>query len=110
MKTLTITLTEDNKLGVTASEFLSAADVINLSLNASLAAMNNTLEAAPSELKIDIKQHLFDVFNITASSLLSTFAPDIELRPDFDYDAIMDLSTAKAVEQSIPKSRRRKKA
>lgn len=107
MKTMTIALTEDNRLTLTASTPLTPADVINLSLNACLSAMTDTLANSPEELKTDIKEHLFDLFNMTASSLLSQFAPEIDLRPDFDYDAIMDLSTRRATEQIKQKRRQR---
>ena len=97
MKTLTINLTEDSRLGIQASEYMSAADIINMSLNACLSAMNHQLNDAPEELKPDVKEHLFDLFNVTASALLAQFAPEIDLRPDFDYDAILDQSTRNAV-------------
>lgn len=90
MKTLTIKLDDDNKLDIRASEPMSSLTVIDMTLSACMAVMNTTLAKAPKEQEQDLKEHLFETFNIAASTLLAQFAPDIELRPDITEEAILN--------------------
>lgn len=100
MKSLTIIL-DESKLKLEASEPLNIYDIINLTCNAVLSVMNNTVNDAPEELKQDIKEHLFDLFNETASVVLAQFAPDIPLRPDITEEAILELELKKAHESKM---------
>ena len=89
MKALTITLTDENQLKVTASEPLDPSTLVDMSLSACLAMMSSIVDEAQEDDKQKVKEYLFDLFNISASALLAQFAPDIDLRPDLTEEAIL---------------------
>ena len=86
---LTIKLTEDKNLNISANRPLSFEDTVDLTLSTVLAMMNATLADTPEDKKEAVKEYLFQAFNISASALLAQFAPDIELRPDITEEAIL---------------------
>lgn len=88
MKSITIQLTKENELSVTASDAMSPLEVTDLTLSALLAMYNSILYDAPQDLKEELKEFLFQMFNVSASALLAQFAPEIELRPDLTEEAI----------------------
>lgn len=57
-------------------------------LNAEFAAQVDTPEKAAEYLD-KVKCDLYDAYNTAASSVLSMFAPEIEMRPDLTVDAII---------------------
>lgn len=89
MKSITITLSDQQQLNMTASEPLDFLTTTDLLLSALLAMMESTVEAAPPQHKLDVKEVLFESFNVAASTLLAQFAPHIELRPDITEEAIL---------------------
>lgn len=81
---------EDGRVKLASDEALSTAQIINLLMNGSLAALNANLEDAPKEIQQDLKNHLYDVFNESASNVLAQFAPEIDMRPDITEEAILN--------------------
>lgn len=88
---ITITLDNHNQVHTQLSKSVSIPVYINTCLTSILATMNQAVAAAPPELRQQLKEHLFDSFNEAASSLLASFAPDIDLRPDITEEAILQL-------------------
>lgn len=89
MKELTIISNEDGSIQVQANAPLTLNDILDLTLSANLAVMNSSLENVPTENKEQLKEHLFNTFNIAASALLAQFAPEIDLRPDITEEALL---------------------
>lgn len=67
-----------------ASESLTAADYINVTLTSQLNLFRNLVELGQSQ------EELYDMYNQSASAFLETFAPDLELRPDLTAEAILE--------------------
>ena len=59
-----------------------------------LGAMNTSLEATPEHLRSQVQQLLFEEYNYAASNLLAAFAPDIDMRPDWDPKQMMEAENA----------------
>lgn len=89
MKQLCISLTDDNELKVSANDQLTVGDMVDLSLSAILAMCNSIVHDAPTDKQQEVKEYLFNMFNISASALLAQFAPEIDLRPDITEEAIL---------------------
>lgn len=89
MKQLSIELSDKGELRVTSNVPMNPEDLVNLTLSATLAMFNTIANDAPEDQKQDVKEYLFNMFNISASALLAQFAPDIELRPDITEEAIL---------------------
>lgn len=87
MKTIKITL-KDNELHVNTQN-VTLQEFTNMLMSAQLNAMTQTLNNAPTDQQPQVKEFLFDDFNQAASALLAQFAPDIDLRPDLQEEAIL---------------------
>lgn len=85
-----IKINEDN----TIETELDTAIPIDLFLNATasvqLGAMRTYISNLPPEAQEEEIGNLYDLYNFTASALLSEFAPDLELRPDLTEQAILE--------------------
>lgn len=90
MKKLIIT-EKDNNIRIATESPLTFEDVMNLSLSALLSMMNTITNNANTEHKQQVKEYLFDMFNMAASTLLANFAPEIDLRKDIQAEAILTL-------------------
>ena len=106
MKNLTISITDDKEFKLTSDTPLTTYDIINLCMNACLAALNSNVKDVPSEHVEPIKEHLFDVFNEAASALLAQFAPEIDLRPDITEEAILQTELQLAEQKGFVKRKR----
>lgn len=93
MKTLTITLTDDNSIKTEASESMGLEEVMDITLSAILGIMNEIKSNAEehTDKHEELEAFLFGMFNEAASTLLAQFAPTLDLRPDISADAIMEL-------------------
>lgn len=80
---------KENSIGVKADGPVTAYDMTDLLLSTLLGQYNSMVTEATEELKEPVREHLFDVFNQAASTLLAQFAPDIDMRPDIMADAIL---------------------
>lgn len=58
-------------------------------LSLCLNAMKQLAEQAPEDLKVKLKDTLYDMFNYGASNVLAKFAPEIEKRAHLTTDAIL---------------------
>lgn len=91
---------------VLASDPFSAEEFINLTLTSQLNLFNALVKQGAD------KAMLYDMYNEAASAFLSTFAPEIERRPDLTEEAILkaenELLTAKAnkVSHMTPKQQK----
>lgn len=92
MKSITITLTDNETIQTEASEPLSFEDMLDLTLSATLGVMNTIKQQAQDTKEQEqLEEYLFAMFNDAASALLAQFAPDLDLRPDITAEAIMEL-------------------
>ena len=74
-----------------ASEPLAPLFTTDLVLSALLAIYNTVISETPKKNQEQMKEFLFEMFNVSASALLAQMAPDIDLRPDITSDAILEL-------------------
>lgn len=105
-----IIISEKNKeIRVSTEQPLGIEDAINLTLSGVLSIMNDVVNNMPpshAQHKQQMKEHLFDMFNMAASNLLAQFAPEIDLRGDIQADAIMSLEDqllAERVQEALRK-------
>ena len=105
-----ITISEKNtEIRVSTEQPLGVEDAINLTLSGVLSIMNDIINNMPpshTQYKQQMKEHLFDMFNMAASNLLAQFAPEIDIRADIQADAIMSLEDellAKRVQEALQK-------
>ena len=68
---------------------ISILDLLELTLQLQLQAMESFIEKIPEEDKAAVKADLYDKYNEGASALLSVFAPELELREDLTAEAIL---------------------
>ena len=68
---------------------ISILDLLELTLQLQLQAMESFIEKIPEEDKEAVKSDLYDKYNEGASALLSVFAPEFELREDLTAEAIL---------------------
>lgn len=68
---------------------LNIFDLIQLTFSAMFNFMMQTLEACPEEAKEITKEQIYDYVNISATNVLEQFAPEYELRPDLEMQAII---------------------
>ena len=73
---------EDNSVTIEGSPTIS--ELLTATFQLQLSILNNASAAVP-----EIKNDLYDMYNLSASNVLSTFIPDKELRPDLTEVAIM---------------------
>lgn len=71
-----------------------------------LGAMNQSLKAAPEHLRQEIQQLLYDEYNYAASNLLATFAPDIDMRPDWTPQAMLQAENRFLDEHTQPNAKK----
>ena len=90
MEDNTITLTlKDGKVKVEQEKPLDLSVYLQIMLTGILTAMNQIVAQAPEEEEQTVKEELYDMLNHGASNVLSTFAPDLELRPNLTERAIL---------------------
>ena len=91
---ITVELTDTLEVKTSTDTNIQYKTMINMLMTAALSTMNAVMSQAkkdhlPYKKKQELKEYLFDEFNVAASTLLATFAPDIELRPDITEEAIL---------------------
>lgn len=101
-----VTITEENKkLSFKLSGEVTVEDLIIMCNTVILGAMKQTVENYSKVLQAsvvgpvqdqtltdklrELKEMLYDFYNVNASVLLSNFAPELELRPDLTEQAIL---------------------
>lgn len=101
-----VTITEENnKLSFKLSGEITVEDLIIMCNTVILGAMKQTVENYSKVLQAsvigpvqdkaltdklrELKEMLYDFYNVNASVLLSNFAPELELRPDLTEQAIL---------------------
>lgn len=72
-----------------SSEAMMADELIRILMLAALNAMKEVVNNTEEEHRQACKEELYDYFNKSASAVLETFAPEIELRPDLTTEAIL---------------------
>lgn len=78
---------------------LHILDTYFQSLELSIDDNPNIPEEDKPNTKSVAKENMYDAFNHIVSNVLTTFAPDNELRSDITYEAIMELENQKLEEQ-----------
>jgi len=101
-----VTITEENKkISFKLSGEVTVEDLILMCNTVILGAMKQTVENYSKVLQAsvigpvqdqaltgklrELKEMLYDFYNVNASVLLSNFAPELELRPDLTEQAIL---------------------
>ena len=69
---------------------LNFNDTLNALLNAILAAANQTVLNAPAEQQPQLREALFHAMNQQFSTLLASFDPETDMRPDLTAEAMLD--------------------
>lgn len=88
--TITIEVNKDNAIATTVSEPVTVDAFLNATSTAQLGAMQTYVASIPEDQREKVIKDLYDSYNIIASTVLSAFAPDLELRPDLTEEAIME--------------------
>jgi len=78
----------NDQVTVTTDESISIDMATNLIQTAQLQILSSAAEHAPPEHKERIRTGLYDMANLTMSTVLATFIPDKDLRPDITEEAI----------------------
>ena len=89
MKSINIAITDEGAMDFRCSEPMQIQDVLALTMNAQLAALNKVLSEIPEKDKDAVKKDLFDMYNLGASNVLSVFAPEIEVHPELDVEEML---------------------
>jgi hypothetical protein len=89
---ITLELMEDGKLGVGISENTTFSEIMQILGNGILHVMKTT--AANNDAQ-DAKENIYDFSNELFTSILENYAPDKELRPDLDSEAILEVANNK---------------
>ena len=84
----------DNRISTSTQGNPTLTDFITTLNTVILGAMNQSVEATPEHLRSQVRQLLFEEYNYAASNLLAAFAPDIDLRPDWDPKLMMEAENA----------------
>jgi len=88
---------DERKIIITPTNFqiigsIGAEELTDALLQTLLSAYNQVCAAVPAD-KLDlVRTNLYDMFNWKASTLLQTFIPDKDLRPDLTEEAILRAS------------------
>ena len=83
-------LSDNGKLKMKTRFPLAFDDLISMAMTLCLSAMNDVVQNAPEGKEEECKGVLYDFFNVAASNVLKTFAPELELRPNLTAQAIME--------------------
>jgi len=83
----------ERKIIITPQSFqiigdIGAEELTDALLQTLLSAYNQVSTAAPALQQQAVRENLYDLFNWKASTLLQTFIPDKDLRPDLTEEAI----------------------
>lgn len=98
MKTITIIQNDDKTMSCALSDSFSVEEITNMLTTAQLTLMNRIIEQVPEKHRQEAKEHFFDMYNLSASTLLATFIPDKDLRPHLTEEAILELENRKMAE------------
>jgi spore germination protein GerM len=69
---------------------LHITDLIQVLSTVILNAMKSLVKAAPIGKQMELRNDLYDMYNMAASQTLRYFAPDLELHPGLTEQAIME--------------------
>ena len=89
MKSINIAITDEGRLDLRCSEEMHVQEVLEITLNAQLAALKQVVDKTPEEHKEEVKKDLFDMYNLGASNILDAFAPEIEVHPELDVHEML---------------------
>ncbi len=100
---LMIELNEDtNAVELKSDKNIRVDDLMTVLFTVQLAMLNTATPAPDDETYESIRSLLYDNYNVGASTVLSMYAPDKELRPDLTTEAMLEAENAymrKAVEK-----------
>jgi hypothetical protein len=81
---------KDNKVKISYKhKALTIADFIQVVSTGILMAMKGIVDSAPDQMKQQVTEDLYDMYNAAASNTLQYFAPEIEMRPHLTTQAIL---------------------
>jgi hypothetical protein len=79
---------------------MSLEDLIQVTMTGLLGGMNECLKAAKdANEEMQLKEYIYDRFNVAASRTLEIFAPEIEMRPSLTADAIRKVENELLMEE-----------
>ncbi len=87
---ITITVNDDQQIETTLEGVVTLDTLTAALCTVQLGAMKQTVSNS-GENGSQVEEALYHMYNLAASNLLSTFAPEIEMRPDITAQAIMEL-------------------
>lgn len=90
MKTRIIIRNDNDKISSTVEGQPTLSTFIQTLNTAILGAMQQAVAGVPIEHRPALTEALFDEYNYSASTLLSTFAPHLELHPSLTERAILE--------------------
>lgn len=93
---------KDGKVDISFAKPITLPDFMSVMFTVQLQAMNQTLPAKTDPNYNAIRDDIYDKFNVGASTLLTMFAPDKELRPDITEESLKHMMKA---EDSYMKSK-----
>jgi len=91
---MTIKQTQQNGFTLKTQAPMSLDESMEMIMTAALAIMNDFASKVPDNDtgdRLKVKEALYDNFNEAASTVLSQFMPDKELRPDLTEEAIKNM-------------------
>lgn len=89
---------ENGKTEVNMKNKIDLPELIQVLLSLCLEAMTKVAKEAP-----ELKEDIYDKFNYGASTVLSLFAPELELRPNLTAQAILEAENKIINEGRAPK-------
>lgn len=95
---ITIEVNEANQITTQMEGAVTLDTLTSILCTVQLGAMKQAVAQAEPGEQVFATQAIYERYNLAASNLLSTFAPEIEMRPDITEQAILELEN-KIIEQ-----------
>lgn len=91
---------KDNQVSIKSRGPMSLEDLIQVTMTGLLGGMNACLKATKDgDEEKQLKEYIYDRFNMAASRTLEIFAPEIEMRPSLTTDAILKAENDLLIEE-----------
>jgi hypothetical protein len=85
---ISIVVTPEGKVSFQCNQPIQAETLTQILTTVLLNVYRNVVKSAPIEHKKEVSDAVYDMFNVTASNLLTQFDPTSDLRPDLTAEAI----------------------
>lgn len=81
---------KDGQLTLSYKKAIPVTDFLQIVQTGILSTLNQVVAASKEEIRTQVKEDLYDMYNAAASSTLNFFAPEIEMRPHLTAQAILE--------------------